>query len=219
MKKKRFLERLISLMLSTTMVMTAVTPMSASALYDEPAELVEESELDDSAFSEIVWDGNEDEKFLDDGYELSDPEEEEIEEEMIDSGTDEEEDEDETFYDPDPENELDLIEEFEETENESEEELSCGEAADADEELDSDADPMEEEEAFYEFEDRNNYVTAILKAPEKVPEGAEFTVTPVTPDTDGYNYDAYMEALNTETADPSTDPLDIPSYTEKNTIL
>ena len=55
-------------------------------------------------------------------------------------------------------------------------------------------------------------VTATLDYPEAVPDDAEFRVTPVTADTQGYNYDAYMDALN----DPATDEN---KYTEENTLL
>jgi|GEM_PF-1860395 len=74
-------------------------------------------------------------------------------------------------------------------------------------------------ETVYTYEDQYVSVTATLSDPHAVPDGADFVVTQVTPDTkdaDGnpaYNYDAYMDALNGgETTDDST-------YTADNTLL
>ena len=52
----------------------------------------------------------------------------------------------------------------------------------------------------FTYEDDKVLVTAALEKADAVPSDAVLRVTPVTPDTDGYNYDAYMQALN-ENAD------------------
>ena len=64
----------------------------------------------------------------------------------------------------------------------------------------------------YEAPDGSVKVTATLQYPEAVPDDAEFRVTPVTAQSQGYNYDAYMDALN----DPSAEDV---KYTEQNTLL
>ena len=56
----------------------------------------------------------------------------------------------------------------------------------------------------YHYEDSNITVNAELEDPTAIPDEAEFKVTQITSDTAGYNYDAYMEALN-EKATPETD--------------
>lgn len=66
------------------------------------------------------------------------------------------------------------------------------------------------EKTVFEYEDSNVLVTAILEVPGAIPDDAEFRVTQVTPETSGYNYDAYMEAVNA-----SSDT----KYTEKNFLL
>lgn len=48
----------------------------------------------------------------------------------------------------------------------------------------------------YEYEDDDIYVTATLQHANAIPDDAEFIVTPITSESSGYNYDAYMEALN-----------------------
>lgn len=48
----------------------------------------------------------------------------------------------------------------------------------------------------FTYEDDNVVVTAKLQYSGAIPDDAELKVTPVTPDTAGYNYDAYMQALN-----------------------
>ena len=50
----------------------------------------------------------------------------------------------------------------------------------------------------YTYEDSRIRVTAVLDDASAIPDDAELVVTPVTKDSDGYNYDAYMEALNKE---------------------
>ncbi len=68
------------------------------------------------------------------------------------------------------------------------------------------------EETTYSYEDSKVKVTAVLTDPAAVPDSAELVVTPVTKDTEGYNYDAYMEALNNAAAEGE-------SYGESNTLL
>ncbi|MCF0229733.1 MAG: Cna B-type domain-containing protein, partial [Parasporobacterium sp.] len=48
----------------------------------------------------------------------------------------------------------------------------------------------------YTYNDGNVMVTATLTNPEAVPDNADFRVTPVTAGSAGYNYDAYMQAMN-----------------------
>jgi len=84
----------------------------------------------------------------------------------------------------------------------------------------------------YEYNDKNVSVVATLETPDAVPDDAELVVTPVTPETDGYNYDAYMEALNQGVGlEPATTADDgsgqaaqdgdaaARTYTEENTLL
>ena len=61
------------------------------------------------------------------------------------------------------------------------------------------AEEEEEEEAtkrVYTYEDADVSVTATLQYADAIPDDAEFSVIRVTSDTPGYNYDAYIEALN-----------------------
>ncbi|MBR1909298.1 MAG: hypothetical protein IJ821_01795, partial [Lachnospiraceae bacterium] len=48
----------------------------------------------------------------------------------------------------------------------------------------------------YEYEDDKVQVTATLERADAIPDDADFVVTAVTPNSNEYNYDAYMEALN-----------------------
>jgi choice-of-anchor A domain-containing protein/pilin isopeptide linkage protein len=48
----------------------------------------------------------------------------------------------------------------------------------------------------YTYEDNDVTVTATLQHANAIPDNAELKVTPVTKTTAGYNYDAYMQALN-----------------------
>lgn len=73
----------------------------------------------------------------------------------------------------------------------------------------------------YTYEDAFVSVTATLQHANAIPDDAEFRVTAVTPDTAGYDYAAYMEALN-----KSADALGAESvseegdtYDENNTLL
>lgn len=59
----------------------------------------------------------------------------------------------------------------------------------------------------YTYEDNDVAVTATLERANAIPDDAEFVVTAVTPDTDGYNYDAYMEALNADAGSASEDSM------------
>ena len=68
----------------------------------------------------------------------------------------------------------------------------------------------------YKYEDSKVKVTATLEYATAVPDDAEFVVTEVTPDADGYNYDAYMEALNKKASNLGEEP---EVYTEDNTLL
>ena len=88
----------------------------------------------------------------------------------------------------------------------------------------------EEPRKEYVYEDSKVRVTATLETPGAVPAEAEFRVTEVTPDSDAYNYDAYMEALN-DSAQTLADELHPEtggqqgmkvtglSYDESNTLL
>ncbi|MBR2561926.1 MAG: hypothetical protein IKE31_07240, partial [Eubacterium sp.] len=67
------------------------------------------------------------------------------------------------------------------------------------EETDADEAEEEEEQAVrteYIYEDGTVKVTAYLSDAAAIPDEAYLAVTPVTPQTPGYNYDAYMAALN-----------------------
>ncbi|MBQ8305171.1 MAG: hypothetical protein IJX90_03030, partial [Blautia sp.] len=222
MKYKRFSERMVSLLLSLVMVIVSTTPLSASSIDDgEPAEYVEASEFEETMLDENVFDDIEEEDLLDDGFESDDPELADYADESLDTGIEEEEESEtvdgaEESVEPQENEDFpddDSLEQSEDADEEFEEELSCGEDADAEDIVSEEE--SSKEEAFYEFEDRNIYVTAILKHPEAVPDGAEFKVTRVTPDVEGYNYEAYMEALNKGAADSEK----ASSYTDENTLL
>lgn len=76
----------------------------------------------------------------------------------------------------------------------------------------------------YTYEDSFVSVTATLQHANAIPDDAEFVVTPVTPSTSGYNYDAYMEALNANAdqigdSDKESSDKDTKKYTEDNTLL
>ena len=70
--------------------------------------------------------------------------------------------------------------------------------------------PSEDTKWFYSYEDENMVVTATLEYADAIPDQAEFRVTPVNAHTGGYNYDAYMGALNTDGE---------AQYTADNTLL
>ena len=67
------------------------------------------------------------------------------------------------------------------------------------------------QKAQYTYNDVNVTVTATLQHAGAIPDDARFIVTQVTPATDGYNYDAYMDALNGSEEDAA--------YDESNTLL
>ncbi len=94
--------------------------------------------------------------------------------------------------------------------------------------------PANEETDFTAYADGLT-VRAHLDDPSVLPKGVEFIVTPVTPETDGYNYEAYLGALNenaSEIVESTGDPNlletaanqeesseDLPLYTRDNTLL
>ena len=57
----------------------------------------------------------------------------------------------------------------------------------------------EEENPVYKYEDDFLSVTAVPEYPDAIPEDAEFRVTPVREDSKDYCYEAYMEALRSNT--------------------
>ena len=78
----------------------------------------------------------------------------------------------------------------------------------------------------YTYEDAFVSVTATLQHANAIPDDAEFVVTAVTPSTSGYNYDAYMAALNANAAAISKDAVKSDDsgdgkagFNEKNTLL
>lgn len=62
----------------------------------------------------------------------------------------------------------------------------------------------------YVWKDSKVKVTAKLTDPEAVPDDAELVVTAIDSSSDGYNYDAYMEALNKDSGS---------DYDDSNTLL
>ena len=68
------------------------------------------------------------------------------------------------------------------------------------------------QKSAYEYEDSAVKVTATLESADAIPDDAEFKVTAVTPTVTGYNYDAYMEALNKDAGEED-------AYTSENTLL
>lgn len=86
-------------------------------------------------------------------------------------------------------------------------------------------DEVEATKREYTYEDDKVFVTAVLEVVDAIPDDADFVVKPVTASTPGYNYDAYMEALN-ENADringdeenAASEDAE-PAFTEENTLL
>ena len=76
-----------------------------------------------------------------------------------------------------------------------------------------------EEKRVYTYEDDKVLVTATLEKADAVPADAVLRVTPVTPDSDGYNYDAYMEALNERASGGQTTETEEQAFTDENTLL
>ena len=66
----------------------------------------------------------------------------------------------------------------------------------------------------YDYADESVKVTATLEKADAIPDDAQLVVTPVTSESEQYNYDAYMEALN-----QSADAQDQDVYTSENTLL
>ena len=64
----------------------------------------------------------------------------------------------------------------------------------------------------YTYHDDYVDVVATLQRADAVPDDAELVVTPVTPQADGYNYDAYMDALNDQAEEGK-------EYNSDNTLL
>ncbi len=71
-----------------------------------------------------------------------------------------------------------------------------------------------QEKVEYVYEDDSVKVTATLDSADAIPDNADFVVTPVTEQTTGYNYAAYMEALNA--AEGETEEA---TFTSENTLL
>ena len=80
-----------------------------------------------------------------------------------------------------------------------------------------------EEKRVYTYEDDKVLVTATLEKADAVPDDAVLRVTPVTSDSNGYNYDAYMDALNDKASDSSSEDnvsdADEKAFTAENTLL
>ena len=77
----------------------------------------------------------------------------------------------------------------------------------------SQATQAENTKTVYTYEDDSVTVTATLQNANAVPDGAIFKVAPVTKETQGYNYDAYMTALNDQ--DNSSGEI----HNDQNTLL
>lgn len=75
--------------------------------------------------------------------------------------------------------------------------------------------------SVYTYEDSEISVTATLQHANAIPDDAEFVVTKITPETSGYNYDAYMQAANDNAAilDPEHAETEEEVFTEENTML
>ena len=75
----------------------------------------------------------------------------------------------------------------------------------------------------FEYEDVNSglKITAKLQIPGAIPDDAQLVVTQITSDTNGYNYDAYMNALNDNAKSIADDAglEDANIYTDNNTLM
>ena len=69
----------------------------------------------------------------------------------------------------------------------------------------------EGQKSVYTYSDVNVTVTATLQQADAIPDDAKFVVTQITPSAEGYNYDAYMDALNGTEEETS--------HSEQNTLL
>ena len=67
-------------------------------------------------------------------------------------------------------------------------------------------------EKTFTYEDSDIKVTAELADPSALPAGVAFQVTPITSETNAYNYDAYMDALNADAGKKD-------AYSDLNTLL
>lgn len=75
--------------------------------------------------------------------------------------------------------------------------------------------------AEYIYSDSNIKITAKLQVAGAIPEDAELVVTPITSESNGYNYDAYMDALN-DNAQAIADEAGheaASTYSEDNTLM
>ena len=63
----------------------------------------------------------------------------------------------------------------------------------------------EGQKSVYTYSDVNVTVTATLQQADAIPDDAKFVVTQITPSAEGYNYDAYMDALNNAGEDTQYD--------------
>ncbi|XME01272.1 Spy0128 family protein [Lachnospiraceae bacterium C1.1] len=73
----------------------------------------------------------------------------------------------------------------------------------------------------YTYSDSKIKITASIKDPAAIPDDAELVVTELTSDTEGYNYDAYMDALNENAEAIAEDSGKSVScqYRESNTLM
>lgn len=75
----------------------------------------------------------------------------------------------------------------------------------------------------FEYEDAESglKITAKLQIPGAIPDDAQLVVTQITSDTNGYNYDAYMNALNDNADAIAADAglEDANTYTDSNTLM
>ena len=62
----------------------------------------------------------------------------------------------------------------------------------------SSIDEQNESVTTYTYKDNDVEVTATLEVAEAIPDNAELVVTRITPETDGFDYGAYVEALNSD---------------------
>ena len=106
-------------------------------------------------------------------------------------------------------------EKFDSDEEQVEEEEQSDDTADEKKAGEEDEDEEEAEEpatrTTYEYEDRQVKVVATVEDPEAIPDSAELVVRRVTKNSEGYNYDAYMDALNEASEDMN--------YDDENTLL
>ena len=71
----------------------------------------------------------------------------------------------------------------------------------------------------YVYEDDDITVTAQLQYEDAIPAGVELKVTPITEKSTGYNYDAYMQALNDNAAELAEAEGGAKNYSGDNTLL